>query len=233
VGSRFSFNAGTPVYARFPEPVHSFDGVQMAAYVDAGDYLLETLANPPLAFSVALPGWFGEHFDRMQAYDRFASAGVLIGTEANARVKRNRLTRSLFGPVAYKMTPGDLGKMRAGIGQLASLYFAAGAETVYPATFVDSPLDRERFASQPEDLARFLEAVIRKPDDLTLNSSHPQGGNPISDNPSVGVVDSRFRVHGLDNLYVCDASIFPTTIRINPQLTIMAMADYFWHLGVL
>jgi len=55
----------------------------------------------------------------------------------------------------------------------------------------------------------------------------------MSDDPSIGVVDSRFRVHGYDNLFVCDASVFPTTIRINPQLTIMAMADYFSHLGVL
>jgi choline dehydrogenase-like flavoprotein len=53
----------------------------------------------------------------------------------------------------------------------------------------------------------------------------------MSDETSIGVVDSHFRVHGYSNLYVCDASIFPTTIRVNPQLTIMAMADYFCHLG--
>lgn len=104
---------------------------------------------------------------------------------------------------------------------------------VYPATFVDSPLDRDSYASQPDKIARFLDERIRKPEDLTLNSSHPQGGNPMSDDRAVGVVDSEFRVHGYDNLFVCDASVFPTTIRINPQLTIMAMADYFAHLGLL
>ena len=55
----------------------------------------------------------------------------------------------------------------------------------------------------------------------------------MSNDPSLGVVDSSFRVHGFQNLFVCDASVFPTTIRINPQLTIMAMAEYFSHLGVL
>ena len=54
----------------------------------------------------------------------------------------------------------------------------------------------------------------------------------MSDDRSIGVVDSQFRVHGYENLYVCAASVFPTTIRINPQLTIMAMADCFSHLGV-
>jgi choline dehydrogenase-like flavoprotein len=36
-------------------------------------------------------------------------------------------------------------------------------------------------------------------------------------------------VHGFANLFVADASVFPTSIGINPQLTIMALADYAWH----
>ncbi len=59
-----------------------------------------------------------------------------------------------------------------------------------------------------------------KTGDLTLNSSHSQGGNAMSDDPAKGVADSRFRVHGYENLFVADASVFPTTIRVNPQLTI-------------
>lgn len=233
VGKRFSFNAGTPVFARFPEAVHSFDGVQMGAYVDAGEYLLESLFNPPLAFAVALPGWFAAHFDRMRAYDHFTSAGVLIGTEPNARVKGTPLFRDTFGPVAYTMTAADLGKLKRGMARLAQVFFAAGAETVYPATFADVALEADRFGSHPDDILTVLDEQIRKPEDLTLSSAHPQGGNAMSDDPSIGVVDSRFRVHGYDNLFVCDASVFPTTIRINPQLTIMAMADYFSHLDGL
>ena len=40
------------------------------------------------------------------------------------------------------------------------------------------------------------------------------------------VVDVQFRVHRFENLYVCDASIFPTIISIRPQLTIMAPTDF-------
>lgn len=233
VGKRFSFNAGTPMFAKFSEPLRSFAGVQMAAYVDAGDFLLETLFSPPMAHSVALPGWFGDHFRRMRAYDHFASAGVLIGTEANGKVNRNAFLRSLVGPVSYKMKPVDLKKIKDGLALLARLYFAAGAEAVYPSTFAECELDAGRFSGDPQAIAEMLDKRIRKPEDLTLNSSHPQGGNPMSDNRSIGAVDSEFRVHGFDNLFVCDASVFPTTIRINPQLTIMAMADYFTHLDVL
>jgi choline dehydrogenase-like flavoprotein len=233
VGTRFSFNAGTPVFARFPRRIHAFDGIQMASYVDLGDSLLESLFNPPMAFAASLPGWFTTHFQRMRAYAQFASAGVLVGTEANGRVKRTQGLRKLFGPLDYEMTASDLGKMRRGIATLAQVYFSAGAEMVLPATFADSELAAGDFASRPDRILPFLEDRIRKPEDLTLSSAHPQGGNPMSDDPAVGTVDSRFRVHGMDNLYVCDASVFPTTVRINPQIMIMAMAEYFVGLGGL
>jgi choline dehydrogenase-like flavoprotein len=231
VGTRFSFNAGLPIFALFPEPINAFEGVQMAAYIDTNDYLIESLFYPPMAFAAPLPGWFETHFERMRAYNRTASAGVLIGTEANGRVKRSGWQRKLFGPVDYRMTPNDLQKIKRGIAKTTELYFAAGAEQVFPATFIPCEMSAAAFAGRPEKIWAFIDERLRQPDDLTLGSAHPQGGNPMSDNPSMGVIDSQFRVHGTDNIYVCDASVFPTTIRINPQLTIMAMADYFSHLS--
>jgi choline dehydrogenase-like flavoprotein len=32
--------------------------------------------------------------------------------------------------------------------------------------------------------------------------------------------------HGTDNVYVCDSSVFPTSIGVEPQLTVMALAHY-------
>jgi len=71
-----------------------------------------------------------------------------------------------------------------------------------------------------------LDAVVRDNTDINLNSAHPQGGNAISRDPAKGVVDERFRVHGAEGLYVCDASVFPSSITVNPQLTVMALAEY-------
>jgi choline dehydrogenase-like flavoprotein len=40
----------------------------------------------------------------------------------------------------------------------------------------------------------------------------------------VSVVDPEFRVHGTEDLYVVDSSVFPTNLGVNPQHTIMAMS---------
>jgi choline dehydrogenase-like flavoprotein len=67
---------------------------------------------------------------------------------------------------------------------------------------------------------------LRRPDDLLLGSAHPQGGNRMSEDPGRGVVGNDFRVHGFDNLFVADASVFPSNIRANCQATVMAMSHY-------
>lgn len=225
VGKRFSCNAATPMVARFPNEINGFDGVQMPAYIDAGDFMLESWFVPPLSFAVTMPGWFNTHFERMKDYKHFASAGVLIGTEPNGRVKSSSFFRNLFGPLAYGMSKNDLERLKKGMVRMAQVYFAAGAEAVYPTSYIDLEMRQHAFRAN-RDIENFINEKIRKPDDLTLSTAHPQGGNPMSDDRRIGVIGSDFRVHGSDNLFVADASIFPTSIGINPQLTIMAMADY-------
>ena len=46
----------------------------------------------------------------------------------------------------------------------------------------------------------------------------------MSPTAEAGVVGTDFRVHGTENLYVVDSSVFPTNLGVNPQLTIMALA---------
>jgi choline dehydrogenase-like flavoprotein len=60
-----------------------------------------------------------------------------------------------------------------------------------------------------------------------MGTAHPQGGNKMASQQHSyeRVVDENFAVVGLDNVYVADASVFPTSINVNPQLTIMAMAS--------
>jgi choline dehydrogenase-like flavoprotein len=57
-----------------------------------------------------------------------------------------------------------------------------------------------------------------------VGSAHPQGGNKMGGDTDECVVDSDCKVYGFENLYVCDASVFPTALGVNPQLTVMALA---------
>ena len=81
------------------------------------------------------------------------------------------------------------------------------------------------------DIDAFYRSAVIEQDDITLSSSHPQGGNPMHEDPSEGVVDLECRLHGADNVLVTDASVFPSCIRVNAQYTTMAMAHYATGFG--
>lgn len=53
---------------------------------------------------------------------------------------------------------------------------------------------------------------------------HQLGTTRMHDSPRHGVVDTDCRVHGMDNLYIAGASVFPTCGSSNPTLTVVALA---------
>jgi cholesterol oxidase len=56
-------------------------------------------------------------------------------------------------------------------------------------------------------------------------TAHILGGAVIAESPSGGVVDSRQRVFGYENLLLCDGSVVPANVGVNPSLTITALAE--------
>jgi choline dehydrogenase-like flavoprotein len=56
-------------------------------------------------------------------------------------------------------------------------------------------------------------------------TNHEIGGCRMGSNPRTSVVDSSCRSHDIKNLYVADASVFPSASEKNPTLTIMALAS--------
>ena len=54
---------------------------------------------------------------------------------------------------------------------------------------------------------------------------HLMGGCVIGANEQTSVVDPEFKVHGMDNIYISDSSIYPNAPGINPSLTIMALSQ--------
>lgn len=84
-------------------------------------------------------------------------------------------------------------------------------------------LDRVRdiVAAGLGGVGRVMVDAARRPDP---NAHHHAGTTRMHDDPALGVVDRDARVHGMDNLYVAGASIFPTAGYANPVLTIVALA---------
>lgn len=54
--------------------------------------------------------------------------------------------------------------------------------------------------------------------------SHQCGTARMGTDPARSVVDVNLKAHDLDNLYVVDASVLPTSAAVNPSLTIAALA---------
>lgn len=57
-----------------------------------------------------------------------------------------------------------------------------------------------------------------------MASAHPQGGNRMGEDKSASVVNSYWQSHEIKNLLICDASVFPTAVGVNPQYTVMEIA---------
>ena len=55
--------------------------------------------------------------------------------------------------------------------------------------------------------------------------AHPLGGCRMADSPDLGVVDNTGAVYGYEGLFCIDGSIIPTSLGVNPSLTISAVSE--------
>jgi len=66
--------------------------------------------------------------------------------------------------------------------------------------------------------------IMRISPQLPMNYGHPCGTCRFGDDSSISVLDRDCRAHGLENLYVVDASFMTRSGAVNPSLTIAANA---------
>jgi len=57
-------------------------------------------------------------------------------------------------------------------------------------------------------------------------TAHCMGGAPMGRNRSDGVCDSKSRVFGYRNMYICDGSVLGANLGVNPSLTITALTEH-------
>lgn len=218
VGRNLHIHPACWVGARYDEEVRGWEGVMQSFYVDQWEHekiLLEATFTP-LAFGGAwLLGAGAEHQRRMLDFAHVGSIGVHLCDESAGRVG---LGAEGSLRASYKLTSADARRLAFGIARAAEVHFAAGAIEVYPNIARVGVL-------RPGDLASF-EATAFKPSELRLEAFHPMGTARIAADPSQGACDIRGAVHGTEALYVADGSLFPTSVGVNPMMTIIAFAHH-------
>jgi choline dehydrogenase-like flavoprotein len=127
--------------------------------------------------------------------------------------------------IEYPVRPEVWEALREGVKTLARIHLAAGAEVVYS-------LHQDPVAIRSESDLRLLDRAPWERLRVNLFSAHAMGGCAMGRDPERSVVDSRLRMHLLENVYVVDASVLPTGLGVNPQETIFGLAHWAaGHIG--
>jgi choline dehydrogenase-like flavoprotein len=210
------------VGARFDEEVRGWDGVMQSYAVtewEAERGLMLEATFTPLAFGAQwLPGIGSEHQRRVLEYDHVASTGVHLSDTSSGRVG---LAGDGSLKVTYKLTRDDAKTLTFGIARAAELFYAAGAQEVYPQVSGIPTIARERIPD--------LEASPPPRSHLRLEAFHPMGTSRMDASPERGVTGTDGAVYGAEALYVADGSLLPSSLGVNPMMTIIAMASRVSH----
>jgi choline dehydrogenase-like flavoprotein len=81
----------------------------------------------------------------------------------------------------------------------------------------------DAFGKRLSDTAQH-QSAMGQGNDTILGVSHPLGGCRMGKDATEGVADEYGRVFGYDGLYIADASLIPSSLGVNPSLTISALA---------
>jgi len=217
LGRNLSCHPNAKVLAVYPFDIEGWKGVsqyaQIREFLDDGILMAEN-SVPPGALAAHLPLHGDEAWEIMQRYDQMVLSGVLVEDSTTGFVSRSFLG---MPSVRYDITAKDLARFFRGMRLLAEMHFAMGAERVL-LSICDFP------AFEKADDLRRLDDVRISRDMLELFTVHVMGTARMGSSPEDSVVGPTGELWDLPGCYVADASLFPTAIGVNPQISVMALA---------
>jgi choline dehydrogenase-like flavoprotein len=189
-------------------------------------YILEVPPAHPGLLGLSLP-WRGayEYRELMARAAYFATFIVITRDKGEGTVTINRHGEA---EIEYVTSVFDRRHLLHGLRQAARMHRALGAEGI--TSLQNRPTLTRSVAGEPltdEQLNEFERRLERHglgPNQIMLFSAHQMGSCRAGADPHRAVVDERQQVYGVKNLYVCDSSVFPSALGVNPMLTIMALA---------
>lgn len=217
LGKNLSVHPATKVMALFDEPVESWKGIPQSYTID--HYAEEGLMfeGGSLPFDVAALGvlWTGHRFmDLMEKFPYLATFGFMIQEKSRGSVRRGPGGRPLM---FYNLNQEDTERMQRGVEILCEVYQAAGAKRVFP--FVAGHDE----VTTKEELEKLKNSRIG-PGDMDMAAFHPLGTCRLGTDPARSCIGPDHEAHDVEGLYVCDGSAVPSSLGVNPQMTIMALA---------
>lgn len=217
VGDRLQLHPGSAVVGRFPEPITMGVGATQAYEIPMRDrgFKIESLTLPPEMLATRLPGAGPSWQKMLTELDHYAQWAGLI------RMKAHGTVRPAFGQhdadARYTPGEGDLRTLREALALICRMMFTVGATEVFPG-----------IARLPQVLRHIsevdlIEQADIKQSDLHMMASHLFGTAVAGRDSATSVVGPDLQCHDVRDLYVMDASVFPTNLGVNPQHSIMAV----------
>jgi len=222
IGAGFRSHPGAGVLATYDEPVDLHRGATQGwsslAWRERG-YKLETLSLPLEMLAARLPGGGRALMQRLAGARHLSHLVLGLNAQSSGRVRAGPSGRPI---VTYALGRSDLARLREGLHLLARLHVRAGAREILPGIAGLPPV------LAPTEIDAILGVRLR-PRNFLCILSHLFGGAALGGDPARSACDPRGRVWGTKGLVVACAAAIPTTLGVNPQHTIMALARMRAH----
>jgi choline dehydrogenase-like flavoprotein len=217
LGKNLSVHPGMGLFARMGEDLQPWNAIPQGygihAHEDDGIRYEGYYLHPQIMS--AMTPFVGDELARwMDDFHQIGQFGFMVRDRGDGFVKRGPGGKPLIG---YKLSPESIRKLKKGTAFLARVFLEAGASEVF-AGVGPHPVIRSE-----ADAQALLDAEV-SPFDFRLLGAHPLGTCQMGPNQKEAVVDFDYRVFGTDNLHVVDGSVVPTSLGVNPQMTIMSFA---------
>ncbi len=191
----------------------SIQGFQIDEFADEGIVFGSTFL-PPGILALSLPYFGNDSFKLMEHYHHMSLWGALVEDTHPGRIWRLPNGTSV---TTYWINALDRQRFLRAIASLAKIFFAANARKVL------LPIKNFTEINHVEEIEQIPKLRVRA-SDLSIFTMHLMGTCRLGADPRTSVIDVNHQFHGIENLFIADASVFPTPIRVNPMITIMALA---------
>ncbi len=228
LGRNLKLHPVSGVAGKFSEEQKPWAGTMQGIYSDDNlflkdnyGYLLEGLPMHPSLFFPFFPNNLDSFSEFIKSYNNWSGSIVLTSDTSSGSII-NKYPQHLWD---YKLNDFDHTNLIHGIVSLVKANYLAGAEEIMVAS---SPTMHWKKSSNEsiEEFINKVESIKNEPYRMLLGSAHQMGTARINPNPEHGVVDLDGKVHGLDNVYIVDASTFPRCSGVNPMISIQSMSHF-------